>query len=65
MDRFVVENLALRAELAIVIANMTALLSMLEGRATPSCPPCPDCVCACAARGGEVWKGIKLDEGGR
>ena len=65
MDRFVIENLALRSELAVAIANLTALLSVLEGRATtPSCPPCPDCTCACAAGGGEEWKGIKLDEGG-
>ena len=65
MDRFVVENLALRAELAVLIANVTALLSVLEGRATPSCPSCPDCVCTCAAGGEDAWKGIKLDGEGR
>ena len=65
MDRFLVENLALRAELAVAIANMTALLSVLEGRALPTCPSCPGCVCSCAAGGvEETWKGIKLDEGG-
>ena len=65
MDRFIVENMALRAELAIVMANLTALLSVLEGRAPPSCPSCPGCVCSCAAGGvEETWKGIKLDEGG-
>ena len=47
MDALISTNMALRAELAAAMANLTALFVSMQGGATcPTCPPCNN-VCTC------------------
>ena len=47
MDAIIAQNMALRAELARAMVNLTAMFVALQGGATcPMCPPCNN-VCTC------------------